>query len=190
MNVQEPNPYVLPEGLPVPEDDGACAHLPGRAVPDLSLTSSEGVSWNLANIAKEKAIVYVYPATGVPGTDPIPGWDQIPGAPGCTVQSLGFRDHYEHFRNLGYAVFGLSAQGSAEQNEFKQRTKLPLVLLSDSSFLLRDHLRLPTFHAQGKTFYKRLVLILEGGKIRHVLYPVFPPDQSAVDVLKWLDAAK
>lgn len=186
---QPPNPYALPDGLPAPVDDGACDRLPGLTVPGVELASSDGARWNLADIARDRAIVYVYPATGKPGTDPIAGWDDIPGAPGCTVQSLGFREHFQAFRDLGYPVFGLSAQTAAEQAEFKQRTALPIVLLSDPMLLLQGALGLPTFSAQGKTFYKRLVLVLRGGTVAHVFYPVFPPDRSAEDVLRWLKTA-
>ncbi len=182
----DPNPYSLPPGLPVPLDDGACDHLPGARLPDAELSSTEGKSRNLGQLAG-KTILYVYPATGVPGKDPIPGWDDIPGAPGCTLQSLGFAERHERFRQLGYQVLGLSAQSTSEQLEFKQRTGVPFVLLSDPGFLLRDTLGLPTFQASGQAFYKRLALVVEGGRISKVFYPVFPPDQCAEKVLAWLE---
>lgn len=190
MNTHAPNPYVLPPGLPVPQDDGACAQLAGRAVPELSLLSSEGLPWSLALIAQNRAVVYLYPATGVPGQDPLPAWNEIPGAPGCTVQALGFRDHYAHFLGLGYPVFGISTQSTAEQAEFKQRTRLPLILLSDPRLLLRDRLGLPTFETQGRIFYKRTVLLLQAGVVQQVFYPVFPPDQCAASVLQWLTRSR
>jgi peroxiredoxin len=180
------NPYALPPGLPEPADDGACDHLAGRVVPAVELPSSEGGRWNLAHIARGRAVVFVYPATGVPGTDPWPGWDAIPGAPGCTVQALGFRRLYPQLRRLGYQVFGISGQCTAEQAEFRQRAGLPYLLLADEQFQLRDQLGLPTFDAGGKTFYRRLVLVLAEGRVRQVFYPVFPPDRSANEVLGWL----
>lgn len=36
------------------------------------------------------------------------------------------------------------------------------------------------------TLTKRLTLISVDGKIIKVFYPVFPPDQSATEVLNWL----
>lgn len=35
---------------------------------------------------------------------------------------------------------------------------------------------------------KRLTLIVRDGRIEHVFYPVFPPDQGANEVLSWLAA--
>jgi peroxiredoxin len=188
MTTQGPDPYVLPLDLPIPHDDGAADHLPGQEIPDVSLTST-GCAVGLRTLTAGRSIAYVYPATGVPGIDPIPGWDDIPGAPGCTVQSLGFRDAFEEFRALGFDVFGVSSQDTTEQRELAQRTKIPFLLLSDPTFVLREHLHLPTFHAHGRTFYKRLALVIEARTIRRVFYPVFPPNESAATVLAWLRTA-
>src|ERR687884_653889 len=38
-------PEELPEGLPVPEDDGAADHLPGKQLPSVALKSTAGASW-------------------------------------------------------------------------------------------------------------------------------------------------
>ena len=63
-------------------------------------------------------MVYIYPRTGVPGVDAPPGWDEIPGARGCTPQSCGFRDHFAELKRLGVAqLYGLSTQDTAYQRE-------------------------------------------------------------------------
>ncbi|WP_019587357.1 hypothetical protein [Deinococcus apachensis] len=38
----------------------------------------------------------------------------------------------------------------------------------------------------GRTLLRRVSLILQGGVIEHVFYPVFPPGRNAADVLAWL----
>jgi peroxiredoxin len=50
-------------------------------------------------------------------------------------------------------------------------------------------LRLPTLTAGGQTRYRRLTMIITGGVIEHVFYPVFPPGQHAEQVLAWLRAS-
>ncbi len=131
-------------------------------------------------------MVYIYPMTGRPGI-PLPdGWDSIPGARGCTPQACSFRDHYAELKSLTTDIFGLSTQTSDYQQEVRNRLHLPFQLLSDSSLQLRDSLRLPTFTVTGKVLYKRLTLIVDGGQIKKVFYPVFPPDRNAGDVLAWL----
>jgi peroxiredoxin len=177
--------HALPDDLPVPEDDGAADHLPGVPVPSLTLPSTDDPV-DLATAAADLLVVYVYPRTGIPG-EPLPaGWDEIPGARGCTPQSCAFRDSAGELTSLGATVFGLSAQPLAEQREFAAREQLPYLLLNDSGFRLADEMGLPTFEADGRRYYRRLTFVAENGRIVKVFYPVFPPQQNAGAVLAWL----
>jgi peroxiredoxin len=178
---------TLPPDLPEPQDDGAADHLAGAELPGLSLPSTAGAEVNLRDAAAEGTLVlYIYPRTGKPG-EPLPaGWDDIPGARGCTPQSCAYRDSLAEFGALGAAVVGISAQGPEEQREFAEREQIPFPLLSDDSLQLASSLRLPTFEAGGMTLYKRLSFVAEGGRIAKVSYPVFPPDRDAGEVLAWL----
>jgi peroxiredoxin len=176
----------LPADLPVPEDDGAAAHLPGTVMPSITLPATSGETVDLARLGHPLAIVYVYPMTGTPGV-PLPeGWDQIPGARGCTPESTGFRSHYAELTGEGAEVYGLSSQTPSEQAEAAARLALPFPLLSDSGLVLAERLGLPTFRAGGAVRYKRLTLVLSSGQVEHVFYPVFPPDKHAAGVLAWL----
>ena len=176
----------LPPDLPAPKDDGAADHLDGLEVPALELPSSSGRALNLAGLASGRLVVYVYPRTGVPG-EPMPeGWDDIPGARGCTPQSCAYRDAAEEFEALGVAVVGVSAQDARGQAEFAQRQRISYPLLSDSGLVLGKALGLPTFRAGGLTLYKRLTFVAEAGTVAKVFYPVFPPDRDAAQVLAWL----
>jgi peroxiredoxin len=186
MTVTTANYEQLPADLPVPEDDGAAAHLTGAVMPSITLPATSGEPVDLSKIGP-RAIVYVYPMTGTPGVPLVEGWDQIPGARGCTPESMAFRDHYEELTELGAQVFGLSVQDTAEQAEAASRLKLPFPLLSDSGLVLAERLRLPTFTAADRVVrYKRLTLVLDQGRIEHVFYPVFPPNLHAGEVLAWL----
>ena len=176
----------LPAHLPVPEDDGGADHLPGSPLPELALPSTQAGSLDLPQSAAGLLVAYVYPRTGVPG-QPLPnGWDDIPGARGCTPQSCAYRDAVAEFTSLRAEVIGISAQSHAEQLEFAQREHIPFPLLSDAGLHLAEHLRLPTFEAGGMTLYKRLTFVAEAGEIIKVFYPVFPPDRDASEVLGWL----
>jgi peroxiredoxin len=180
------NVYELPKGLPVPEDDGACAHLTGMKVPAIALRSTRGEDVNLSRLPGRN-IVYCYPRTGRPDQELLPGWNDIPGARGCTPQSCAFRDHYAEMRALGvHEVFGLSTQDTEYQREAAERLHLPFALLSDQKLEFARALRLPTFEVAGLTLIKRLTLVLHDGVIERVFYPVFPPDANAPDVIHWL----
>jgi peroxiredoxin len=178
--------FPLPPDLPRPVDDGAADHLKGLLVPGIALRSTSNRMIDLSQRTAPYTVVYCYPMTGVPGK-PLPeGWDLIPGARGCTPQSCGFRDHHQELAALGAEVFGLSTQSTAYQQEMAVRLHLPFDVLSDEHFELTNALRLPTFEVDGMRLLRRLTLIICNHRIEHVFYPVFPPDQSAEEVLRWL----
>jgi peroxiredoxin len=189
---------ALPAGLPVPKDDGAADGLVGRSLPDLALPSTGGARVfpdlpasqdglaRLADLAARLLVAYVYPMTGTPGRALPDGWDDIPGARGCTPQSCAYRDALAEFERLGAALVGISAQNAAEQAEFAAREHIPFPLLSDDGLRLDAALGLPTFEVEGRTFYKRLTFVAVEGRIVKVFYPVFPPDRDAAAVLAWL----
>jgi peroxiredoxin len=187
--MEAPDLLSLPAGLPIPADDGAADHLPGQPMPALSLPATDGSQVALAALGEGRTVVYLYPMTGRPGVDLPEGWDDIPGARGCTPESCAFRDLMAELRAAGAArVFGLSSQSSDYQREAVSRLHLPFSMLSDEGLALAGALGLPTFQVAGMTLYRRLTMIITGGVIEHVFYPVFPPDRHAQEVLDWLRA--
>jgi len=183
-------PYTqLPENLPVPVDDGACAHLPGKRLPDIALHATSNQCVNLRR-QPGLIVLYAYPMTGRPGVALPPGWDAIPGARGCTPESCGFRDLHAEMRRLGAEIFGLSTQTSDYQREVHDRLGLPFELLSDAGFAFIDALGLPTFEVDSMRLVRRLTLVCLSGVIEHVLYPVFPPDRHADEVVAFLKSRK
>jgi peroxiredoxin len=184
------NPQVLPPNIPAPQDDGAARHLGGMKVPDLALPATEGAPVNLSKL-KGRTVIYIYPRTGVPGVDPPDGWDQIPGARGCTPQSCAFRDHFGELTRLGVAqLYGLSTQDTVYQREAATRLHLSFPILSDEKLALTKALKLPTFTTAGMTLLKRMALVIDDGTISKAFYPVFPPDKNAVDVIAWIQASR
>ena len=179
------NLLELPADLPIPVDDGACDHLPGMRLPAVALPATDGAVVDLSTLPG-RSVVYAYPRTGRPD-QPLPtGWDDIPGARGCTPQSCAYRDLAAELAALGGRVFGLSTQDTAYQQEAVARLHLPFPLLSDERLELSTALALPTFAVDGMTLIKRLTLVISDGIIEIVLYPVFPPDADAANVAAWL----
>jgi peroxiredoxin len=179
------NAYDLPEGIPAPTDDGAADHLPGISLPSVPLNMTSGGTVDLSALSGE-TVVYCYPMTGRPDRGLPQGWDEIPGARGCTPQSCSFRDHHGELDELGARVFGLSTQSTGYQLEAVERLQLPFDLLSDENLAFSEALSLPTFEAGGMILLKRLTLVIEDGRIEKVFYPVFPPGKNAEEVLAWL----
>lgn len=177
--------YRLPDDIPAPMDDGASDHLTGMRLPPVPLMSTAGEPVDLSKLPG-RTVVYCYPMTGRPDRDLPQGWDEIPGARGCTPQSCSFRDHHEVLRALGARVFGLSTQDTEYQREAAERLHLPFELLSDNGLEFAGALNLPTFEADSMILLKRLTLVIDDGRIEKVFYPVFPPDNNAEEVIGWL----
>lgn len=178
--------YRLPQGLPAPLDDGACAHLTGMKLVPIALRATDGALVNLS-VLSGLTVVYCYPRTGQPDQALPTGWNETPGARGCTPQTMCYRDRHQELRELGVnAVFGLSTQDTAYQQEAAERLHLPFQLLSDERLAFARALRLPTFEVDGMTLIKRLTLIVNEGRIEQVFYPVFPSDSDAPNVIRWL----
>jgi peroxiredoxin len=184
------NPSILPPDIPVPLDDGGARHLTGMKLPDLALPATSGSAVNLSKL-RGLTVLYIYPRTGVPGVDLPTGWNDIPGARGCTPQSCSFRDHHAELKALGITqVYGLSVQDTAYQQEAATRLHLPFPLLSDETLAFTKALRLPTFSVDGMTLTKRMAWVIDDGVITQVFYPVFPPDRSAAEVIAWIQASR
>ncbi len=99
-----------------------------------------------------------------------------------------FRDHASELAALGALVAGVSARTIDEQIEFAERNHIPFPVLADPALRLRETLELPTFQTSGQLLYKHLAFVVERGRFAKVLYPVFPPDWNAAEVVEWLTA--
>jgi GrxC family glutaredoxin len=186
MNAQHTtNPMALPDTLPRPEDDGGADHLTGMKMPGVALRATSGELVDLSALPG-RIVVYAYPMTGVPNVELPPGWNDIPGARGCTPQTLSFQAEKDVFAALGVTVFGLSTQTPDYQQELADRLKVSFAILSDANFKLTEALRLPTMTVEGMRLIKRLTLVIDDGIITHAFYPVFPPDRATADVVAWL----
>jgi peroxiredoxin len=175
----------LPKDLPIPEDDGATNHLIGMKLPQVSLKATNGENIHLGDI-KGRVVIYCYPMTGQPNVALPEGWDQIPGARGCTPQSCSFRDHYQELQALGSEVIGLSVQTTEYQKEMAERLHLPFPVVSDAAYQFQKALNMPTFITAGMTLLKRVTLIANNGVIEAVHYPIFPSDSDAPWVVNYL----
>ena len=176
---------VLPDNLPIPKDDGACDHLEGMLFPSLNFESTNGLV-TLSELP-ETVVLYIYPRSSADAVDPV-GWDDIPGARGCSPQGCAFRDHQSELLALGARVFGLATQDIPYLQGEVERLHLPFPLISDSNLQLNEKLNIPFLEMKiaGTSFYKRITLIIREGHIVKVFYPVFPPDKNAEDVIAWL----
>jgi peroxiredoxin len=179
--------FVLPADLPVPIDDGGAQHLWNTQLPGIELIATNGARVDLSRLSGT-LVLFCYPRTGRPGEPSlVEDWDLIPGARGCTTQACSFRDLYFDLCQAGIRhLFGLSTQTPEYQLEAVERLHLPFPLLSDEHLELTRALRLPTLDIAELVLTKRLTLVAHAGRVIHVFYPVFPPDQNAERTLSWI----
>ena len=125
--------------------------------------------------------------TGHPEKHLPTGWDDIPGARGCTPQTCSFRDHYDDLIKLNAIPIGLSTQRVEDLKEMTTRLKIPYDVVSDTNLHFVNLMKLPTFCVNEKVFIKRSTLIIENSIIKKVFYPIFPPNLHINNVINWLE---
>ena len=138
------DPYVLPEGLPVPKDDGAADHLPGLELPSLVLESSQGRSTS----ARLRGALRL-PAVGPAGRAAARRLGRDPGRARLHAAVVRVPRPRGRAAALGRAGGGLSAQTLDDQREFAERNRMPFPVIADPERRLGAALGLPTFEIEG-----------------------------------------
>ncbi|WP_028813873.1 winged helix-turn-helix transcriptional regulator [Streptomyces flavidovirens] len=146
--------------------------LAGTRLPELRLLGMDGDSRDPV-ADTPYTVLYCFPGAYARTEAYPPGWADIPGAPGCTLESCTYRDQLAEFTAAGATVHGVSVQRPDEQRAFADKERLGFPLLSDADLTLAAALRLPTFRAAGMSRLKRLTLVVDRDRtVRQVLYPV------------------
>lgn len=158
--------------------------LVGKAVPSLTLATAAGP----LDPVDGWTVLYCYPGAFAPGSDSYPpGWSEVPGTRGCTLESTTYRDSHPDLLAAGAAVRGVSTQRPDQLSAFADHIGLPFPLLSDSDLALTAALRLPTFRVAGTHRLKRLSLLIDPHRIiRAVQYPINDPAASVSEMLRLL----
>ena len=177
----------LSENLPQPNNDGASDHLFGMTIPNIILPSTKENSLDISKIDSHYVILYFFPMMSIPEKSLPSGWNDIPGARGCTPQNIAINEHIKDLQKYDALIFGISTQSIDELTNLSLLRKLSQPLISDSSLMFQEKLGIPTFQVENKTMYKRLTLIAKESKIIKVFYPVFPPDKHIFDILDWIE---
>lgn len=172
-------------GRPRSMEAGRLRRLVGTRVPALSLRDGDGLRDPVSD--RDWTVLYCYPGAYAKVDAYPPGWSMIPGASGCTLESVTYRDRLPEFDALHAQVYGVSTQTPDEQRAFAASQRLPFPLLSDQDLNLAATLRLPTFRPAGSDHLKRLTLLVRRDReIRGVLYPLPDPAGSVEDALALL----
>ncbi len=133
----------------------------GDRAPAFRLPDADGRTVALADFRGRRLVLYFYPADLTPG---------------CTTEACDFNDELATLEDLGAAVVGVSPDGAATHQTFRDRHGLRFPLLSDP-----DHAVMGAYGAYGeKSLYGKTVVgvirstIVIGptGRIEHAWYGV------------------
>ena len=86
-------------------------------VSDFSLPSTGGAVFQLSKAKHKFVVLYFYPKDNTPG---------------CTNESIQFRDMHPKFQKLGCDVYGISRDSLKSHENFKAKLAFPFDLLSDA----------------------------------------------------------
>jgi thioredoxin-dependent peroxiredoxin len=144
----------------------------GDPAPAVAGTTETGATLNLADAyAKQPyTLVYFFPKADTPG---------------CTKQGCSLRDAYEQLTQQGVAVIGVSADGVAAQQAFKEKFHFPFTLLADPDKKVIEAFGVPTTMGLAK----RQAFLIKSGKIVWADYKA-STDKQAADVLAVLATQK
>ncbi|MFI7104838.1 winged helix-turn-helix transcriptional regulator [Nonomuraea sp. NPDC050227] len=158
--------------------------LVGRKIPGVLLERHDG-ELTAPNEPGVWTVLYFFPGAFAPDAqDYPPGWADIPGTKGCTLEALTYASRFADFEAAGATVRGVSTQRPDQLAAFVTHAKLPFPLLSDQNDRLAAGLLLPTFRTAGVDRFKRLTLLVDpDAVVRAVQFPIIDPAGSVDEML-------
>jgi peroxiredoxin len=105
--------------------------------------------------------------------------------PEADTMGRALRDLDDALLDLGVDTVGISTQAVGEQHDVAGSELFTQRLCSDPDLVLATTLGLPITTIDGKVEYEPVILIVEEGRIAHVIYPVVSPRASAREALDW-----
>jgi peroxiredoxin len=120
----------------------------GERSPNFELPNESGEFFRLSDHLGERLLLVFYPGANTPV---------------CTAQLCDYRDGIEAFTNLGVTVVGISPDSPETNAAFKEKHRLPFILLSDTDYAVAK-----PYGCKGALGMKRAVFLLdEAGIVRH-----------------------
>jgi peroxiredoxin Q/BCP len=143
----------------------------GDSMPSLTVADDSGETVNTKKLLGGKLVVYFYPKADTPG---------------CTNESMQFRDEYKKFKKAGVEIVGVSRDTPAAQARFKEKYDLPFRLLADVDSAVCDAFGViveKNMYGKKSMGVQRSTFLIDSkGKIEHV-WPKVKVDGHAQAVL-------
>jgi peroxiredoxin Q/BCP len=125
-----------------------------QIVPDFTAAMTGPKPFKLSDYKGKKIVLYFYPKDNTPG---------------CTTESMTFRDFYPQFQEQNTEVFGLSRDSIRSHEGFKAKLALPFELLSDpdeTACIMFDVMKMKNMYGKQLRGIERTTFVIDGtGKL-------------------------
>lgn len=123
-------------------------------VPEFSAVMTGGKTFQLSEYIGKNIVVYFYPKDNTPG---------------CTTESIAFRDLHPQFQQANSVVFGVSRDSLRSHDGFKNKLDLPFELISDPDetlCLLFNVMKMKNMYGKQVRGIERSTFVIDGnGKL-------------------------
>jgi thioredoxin-dependent peroxiredoxin len=126
----------------------------GKTVPEFSAAMTGNRPFQLSDYKNKTLVLYFYPKDNTPG---------------CTAESLQFRDLHSQFRQANSEIFGISRDSLRSHEGFKTKLELPFELISDPDEILCnmfDVMKIKSMYGKKVRGIERSTFVIDGtGKL-------------------------
>jgi peroxiredoxin Q/BCP len=130
----------------------------GLTVPEFTAAMTSNKTFQLSDYRGKKLVIYFYPKDNTPG---------------CTTESIDFRNKYAEFVAHNTEIIGVSRDSLKSHENFKAKLEMPFELISDA-----DETLCTMFNVMKmKNMY--------GKKVRGVERSTFVIDESGTLIKEW-----
>lgn len=146
---------------------------PGARVPNVAAKDDAGSTVRLRELGKKPLVVYFYPRANTPG---------------CTSETIQFRDLNRSFAKKGVTVVGVSRDTVAAQAGFKAKYDVPFPLLADVDSAICDAFGViveKNMYGKKSLGIQRSTFLIEDGTVTKV-WPKVKVEGHAAEVLSSL----
>jgi thioredoxin-dependent peroxiredoxin len=125
-----------------------------KSVVDFSAAMTNEKTFTLSDYKGKLVVLYFYPKDNTPG---------------CTTESMAFRDLHAEFKAAGAEVFGISRDSIRSHENFKSKLGLPFELISDPDEIackLFDVIKMKNMYGKQVLGIERSTFLIDGnGKL-------------------------
>jgi peroxiredoxin Q/BCP len=150
---------------------------PNKSLADFSAEMTSEKTFTLSDYAGKPFVLYFYPKDNTPG---------------CTTESIAFRDLYSQFKAAGVEVFGLSRDSLRSHENFKGKLELPFELISDPDEIICsqfDVMKMKNMYGKQVRGIERSTFLIDGNSKIVKEWRAVKVNGHVNDVLEFVNAS-